>query len=333
MLLEVRHLKAYIESDNGDVKAVDDVSFTVQQGETIGIVGESGSGKSILALSLAQLNPNPPVFYPQGEIIFEGKNLLKLDERQLRQIRGNEIAMIFQDPMSSLNPIYRIGSQLIEAIRAHRKLPKSEAEKQAVELLRDVGIPDPERRMKDYPHQLSGGMRQRVMIAIALACRPKLLIADEPTTALDVTIQAQILELMKSIQKKYGTALLIITHDLGVVAKLADRVLVMYSGKIVEQGDVEDIFYHTGMPYTWSLLRSMPNIHASADTRLIPIQGQPPNLISPPKGCNFSPRCPFVTDRCVEREPSLKDLGNNHAIACVLSKEEFESRRIGEMAN
>lgn len=326
-MLEVKNLKAYLDTPAGIVKAVDGVSFSLKAGETIGIVGESGSGKSVLALSLMQLNPSPPAFYPQGEIVFEGRNLLEMREKELRKIRGNDIAMIFQDPMSSLNPIFKIGVQLVEAIRTHQNMSRKEAEKKAIEMLDDVGISDPERRMNDYPHQLSGGMRQRIMIAIALACRPKLLIADEPTTALDVTIQAQILELMKGIQKKYGTAIIIITHDLGVVAQLADKIVVMYSGRIVEEGTTAAIFYRTSMPYTWSLLRSMPRIDSTTRERLIPIQGQPPNLLAPPEGCNFSPRCPFATPNCLKVDPTLTDRGNGHHTACILSEAEFAQRK------
>lgn len=327
-MLEVKKLKAYLDTPAGVVKAVDNVSFSLKAGETIGIVGESGSGKSVLALSLMQLNPSPPAFYPKGEIIFEGQNLFELNEKELQKIRGKDIAMIFQDPMSSLNPIFKIGSQLIEAIRTHESISRKEAHQKAIELLMDVGISDPERQMGDYPHQLSGGMRQRVMIAIALACRPKLLIADEPTTALDVTIQAQILELMKDIQDKYGTAIIIITHDLGVVAQLADKVVVMYSGRIVEEGKVGDIFYRTSMPYTWSLLRSMPRIDSATRERLVPIQGQPPNLVSPPEGCNFSPRCPFVTPDCLKIDPQLVERGDEHRAACILPVGEFEQRKL-----
>lgn len=326
-LLEVNNLKVYLDTANGVVKAVDGVSFSIRAGETVGIVGESGSGKSVLARSLMQLNPSPPAFYPEGEILFEGKDLLERSEKELRHIRGNEISMIFQDPMSSLNPIFKIGHQLIEAIRTHQHLTRREAEKRAIELLTDVGIPDPELRMKDYPHQFSGGMRQRVLIAIALACNPKLLIADEPTTALDVTIQAQILELMRNIQQKYGTAIIIITHDLGVVAQLADRILVMYSGRIVESGTTDDIFYNTAMPYTWSLLRSLPRLDTETHERLVPIQGQPPNLVNPPKGCNFHPRCPFATPACLEVDPVLTERGPGHRAACILSKAEFAERK------
>lgn len=326
-MLEVKNLKVHLDTVSGIVKAVDGVSFHVEAGETVAIVGESGSGKSVLAHSLMQLNPVPPAIYPQGEINFEGRNLLELKEKELYKIRGNKISMIFQDPMSSLNPVFKIGNQLIEAIRTHQPISKKNAEKKAIELLTDVGIPDPKRRMDDYPHQFSGGMRQRVLIAIALACQPKLLIADEPTTALDVTIQAQILELMKDIQKKYGTAIIIITHDLGIVAQLADRVLVMYSGRIVEEGSTADIFYHTAMPYTWFLLRSLPRLDKEVHQRLKSIQGQPPNLVSPPKGCNFNPRCPFATDECLEVDPFLLERGAGHRAACVLSEKEFEERK------
>nr|WP_198420972.1 ABC transporter ATP-binding protein [Bacillus timonensis] len=326
-MLEVKNLKTQIDTDAGIVRAVDGVSFTVEAGQTVAIVGESGSGKSVLAHSIMQLNPKPPAFYPEGEILFEGKNLLTLSEKELRKIRGNEIAMIFQDPMSSLNPVFKIGNQLVEAILTHQKMPRSKAKARAIELLKDVGIPDAQSRMNDYPHQFSGGMRQRVLIAIALACNPKLLIADEPTTALDVTIQAQILELMRDIQKKYGTAIIIITHDLGVVSQMADKVLVMYSGRIVEKGSVNDIFYRSSMPYTWSLLRSLPRLDATAHERLVNIEGQPPNLVSPPKGCNFHPRCPFATEKCLEVDPELTARGEEHWAACILSQQEFDEKK------
>jgi len=330
-VLEVKNLKAHIDTPDGLVKAVDGVTFTIKPGETVGIVGESGSGKSVLAHSIMQLNPKPPTFYPQGEILFEGKNLLQLQEKELRKIRGNDIAMIFQDPMSSLNPVFKIGDQLMEAILTHHHMPKSKAKQRAIELLKDVGIPDPEKRMNAYPHQFSGGMRQRVLIAIALACNPKILIADEPTTALDVTIQAQILELMKNIQEKYGMAIIIISHDLGVIAQIAEKVLVMYSGRIVEKGNVEDIFFHTSMPYTWSLLRSLPRIDSESRERLLNIEGQPPNLIHPPSGCNFHPRCPFATEQCKLIDPELTKRSSNHFVACLLSEVEFkEAKRLME---
>ncbi|MFD1171206.1 ABC transporter ATP-binding protein [Oceanobacillus picturae] len=325
-MLEVKNLKTQIDTNEGIVQAVDGVSFTVRAGETLGIVGESGSGKSVLANSIMQLNPNPPTFYPEGEILFEGNNLLKLSEKQLRKIRGNEIGMIFQDPMSSLNPVFKVGAQLVEAILTHQKMSRKDAKALAIELLKDVGIPDAERRMDDYPHHFSGGMRQRVLIAIALAGNPKLLIADEPTTALDVTIQAQILELMKGIQEKYGTAIIIISHDLGVISQMAEKVLVMYSGRIVEKGSVNDIFYRTSMPYTWSLLRSLPRLDGVAQ-RLINIEGQPPNLVSPPKGCNFHPRCPFATEKCLEIDPELMPRKEGHWVACILTEQEFETEK------
>lgn len=325
-MLEVKNLKTQIETNEGIVKAVDGISFYINAGETLGIVGESGSGKSVLAHSIMQLNPQPPTFYPEGEILYKGKNLLTCSEKELRKIRGNEIAMIFQDPMSSLNPVFKIGKQLEEAILTHHKVSKKEARLRAIELLQDVGIPEPEQRMDNYPHQFSGGMRQRVLIAIALAGNPKLLIADEPTTALDVTIQAQILDLMRGLQKKYEMAIILISHDLGVISQMADRVLVMYSGRIVEEGTVNDIFYRTSMPYTWSLLRSLPRLDGARE-RLINIEGHPPNLLNPPKGCNFAPRCPFSTEKCREIDPELRYRGNGHQAACILSEEEFNEER------
>jgi oligopeptide transport system ATP-binding protein len=328
-MLEVNDLHVHLETPAGLVKAVDGVSFQLEAGQTIGIVGESGSGKSVLAHSLTKLNPEPPATYPKGEILFQGENILTMDKRRLRSMRGKEIAMIFQDPMSSLNPVFKIGKQLMEAIQTHQKLSKKEAQQKAIELLTDVGIPDPERRMQSYPHQFSGGMRQRVLIAIALAARPKLLIADEPTTALDVTIQAQIIELLKSIQQKYGTAIIMITHDLGVVANLADRILVMYAGKIVESASTADIFYKTAMPYTWSLLRSIPRLDTGTSERLLHIEGQPPNLINPPQGCNFHPRCPFARDSCLQKDPPLSERGTGHLAACILSQTEFEKEKEG----
>lgn len=322
-MLSVNNLKVTIANGDSIVKPVDGVSFSVNAGETVGIVGESGSGKSILAQSIMRLNLEPPVSYPEGEILFNGVNILTLNETEIRKLRRNDISMIFQDPMSSLNPVLTIGFQLVEAIRVREKMNKNDARKKAIELLHDVGISDPERRMGEYPHQLSGGMRQRILIAIGLASKPKLLIADEPTTALDVTIQAQILNVLKHIQKKYGMAIIMITHDLGVIAHLADRVFVMYSGRIVEEGTVNDIFYETAMPYTWSLLRSIPRLDASKEKRLMPIKGQPPNLANPPKGCNFYERCPFATEQCHQLDPVLTERGNGHKAACILSKEEF----------
>jgi oligopeptide transport system ATP-binding protein len=322
-LLQVNNLRTCFDTPGGVVNAVDGVSFSLNAGETLGIVGESGSGKSVMSLSLMQLNPTPPARYPSGEIIFEGRDLLRASEQEMQQIRGNEIAMIFQDPMTSLNPVFTVGAQIIESIRTHQKVSKREAREMAIQVLHDVGIASPEKRMHEYPHQYSGGMRQRAMIAMALACNPKILIADEPTTALDVTIQAQILELMKSIQEKYGTAIIMITHDLGVVAQIADRVMVMYGGRVVEEGKTDDVFYNPAMPYTWSLLRALPRLDGTGKTRLLPIKGQPPSLISPPEGCRFSPRCPFVHDRCYRVHPELTEKQPSHRAACLLSVEEI----------
>jgi oligopeptide transport system ATP-binding protein len=326
-MLEVNNLKTYFKTQDGVVKAVDGVSFSLEPGETLGIVGESGSGKSVTALSIMQLNPRPPVSYPEGEILFEGQNLLEVSDKRMQAIRGNDIAMIFQDPMTSLNPVFTVGNQIREAIRIHQNLSKSEAQEKTVQVLRDVGIANPERMVKDYPHQMSGGMRQRVMIAMALACKPMLLIADEPTTALDVTIQAQILELMIGLQEKYGTAIVMISHDLGVVAQIADKVTVMYAGRAVEQGTTDEIFYDPLMPYSWSLLRSLPRLDTAGEVRLLPIQGTPPSLIFLPRGCNFSPRCPFVKEECREVDPDLEEKKPGHTAACILSVEEIEQSK------
>ena len=326
-MLEVNNLKTHFKTEDGLVKAVDGVSFSLEPGETLGIVGESGSGKSVTALSIMQLNPQPPAEYPEGEILFEDENLLEASEGRLQKVRGDDIAMIFQDPMTSLNPVFTVGNQIREAIRIHQDVSKDEAKKKTIEVLRDVGIPRPEDRVKSYPHEFSGGMRQRAMIAMGLACNPKVLIADEPTTALDVTIQAQILELMVDLQEKYGTAIIMITHELGVVAQLADKVMVMYAGRAVEQGTTEEIFYDPLMPYSWSLLRSLPRLDTAGEVRLLPIKGSPPSLIFPPKGCNFSPRCPFVKDECHEIDPDLEEKKPNHLAACVLPVEEVERRK------
>jgi oligopeptide transport system ATP-binding protein len=326
-MLEVNNLKTHFKTQDGVVKSVDGVSFSLEPGETLGIVGESGSGKSVTALSIMQLNPKPPVEYPEGEILFEGDDLLRAPESRMRKIRGNDIAMIFQDPMTSLNPVFTVGNQIREAIRIHQNVSKDEAQKRTIQVLRDVGIANPEQRVKEYPHQYSGGMRQRAMIAMGLACNPKILIADEPTTALDVTIQAQILELMVELQEKYGTAIVMITHDLGVVAQLADKVMVMYAGRAVEQGTTEDVFYDPLMPYSWSLLRSIPRLDRAGEVRLLPIKGTHPSLIFLPDGCNFSPRCPFVKDECHEIDPPLDEKKPGHSAACILSVEEIENRK------
>lgn len=271
----------------------------------------------------------PPCVYPEGEILYEGRDILKLPEKEIRSIRGNDIAMIFQDPMTSLNPVFTVGFQIMEAIRKHQKVDKKEARNRAIQMLRDVGIANPERRIDEYPHQFSGGMRQRAMIAMALSCNPKLLIADEPTTALDVTIQAQILDLISSLQKKYGTAVIMITHDLGVVAKIADRILVMYGGSVVEEGLPGDIFNNPMMPYTWMLLQSIPRLDDKEKKRLLSINGQPPNLHSLPKGCRFQPRCPFSNERCKVELPKLSVRSKGHKAACFLMDEEIKSYRQG----
>jgi oligopeptide transport system ATP-binding protein len=326
-MLEVNNLKTHFKTADGVVKAVDGISFTLESGENLGIVGESGSGKSVTALSIMGLNPKPPAEYPEGEILFEGENLLEASDSRMQKIRGNDIAMIFQDPMTSLNPVFTVGNQIREAIRIHQNVSKDEARQRTVQVLKDVGIPRPEERAKDYPHQFSGGMRQRAMIAMGLACNPKVLIADEPTTALDVTIQAQILDLMVGLQERYGTAIIMITHDLGVVAQIADKVMVMYAGRAVEKGATDGVFYDPLMPYSWALLRSLPRLDTAGEVRLLPIEGQPPSLIFLPKGCNFSPRCPFVKDECHEIDPDLDEKKPGHSAACILSVEEIEQSK------
>ncbi|WP_027583581.1 ABC transporter ATP-binding protein [Bradyrhizobium sp. Ai1a-2] len=325
-VLEVKNLKTVFFTNSGLFRAVDDVSFSVRRGETLAIVGESGCGKSVTALSVMRLVPDPPGRIVGGEIVLEGKDLLALDEEAMRKIRGNRISMIFQEPMTSLNPVMRIGDQITEALRLHQDISSREAWKQAVDMLRLVRIPEPERRAQEYPHQLSGGMRQRAMIAMALACRPALLIADEPTTALDVTIQAQILALMVDLQKKLGTGLILITHDLGVVAQTAQRVIVMYAGRKVEEASVEALFENPLHPYTRGLMASIPavpSLDAKADVRLVEIPGMVPSLTKLPTGCAFAPRCRFAIPRCREEYPPLGDFGGRHLAACW---------RAGEMA-
>ena len=312
-LLEVKNLRINFKTYAGLVQAVRGVDFTLAKGETLAIVGESGSGKSVTSNALMRLIPQPAGRYENGQILFEGKDLLKLSEREMESIRGNEIAMIFQDPMTALNPTMRVGKQIMEVILTHKKGVSKEAAKQrAIELLAEVGIPDPERRFKQYPHEFSGGMRQRVVIAIALAAEPKILIADEPTTALDVTIQAQILELMKKIQEKNGNAIIFITHDLGVVANVADRVAVMYAGQIVEYGSSHDIFYNPKHPYTWGLLGSMPDLDSEDSEELYTIPGAPPNLINPPVGDAFAPRNPYALAIDYKAEPSFYEVSPGH---------------------
>jgi len=319
-LLEVRNLQTQFPTRAGLVRAVDGVSFYLDRGELLGLVGESGCGKSITALSIMRL-VSPPGKIVGGEIIFDDMNLLTLSEEQMRQIRGDDIAMIFQDPMTSLNPVFRVGEQIAEALRLHRKLSRTEARAAAIKAMQEVSIPDPARRVDDYPHQLSGGMRQRVMIAMALGCNPKLLIADEPTTALDVTIQAQILELLNELRKTRELAVLLITHDLGVVAEVADRVAVMYTGRIVEESPVEELFARPKHPYTEGLLRSVPKLTAeyvAKAERLETIEGVVPSPTDLPPGCHFAPRCPYRLSRCTEGEIPVYDLLGGVKVRCVL---------------
>ena len=320
-LLEVNNLHTHFRTDDGIVKAVDGVSFTVEKGKTLGIVGESGSGKSVTCLTIMGLNSKRTAI-TSGEALFKGEDLLKMGSRRLREIRGNDMAMIFQDPMTSLNPVHTIGRQLIEAILLHRDVTKKVAKARAVELLEAVGIPRARRRFDDYPHQFSGGMRQRVMIAMALVNDPDLLIADEPTTALDVTTQAQILKLMKTLQQEFGSAIIMITHDLGVVAETADDVVVMYAAKVVEKAPVAEIFNRPRMPYTWGLLGSLPRLDADVE-RLVQIPGQPPSLLTPPRGCRFHPRCPYVMSVCRSEEPQLVNVPgiDDHLQACHLDED------------
>ena len=320
-LLEVRDLHTEFRTGAGTVRAVDGVSYTVERGETVAIVGESGSGKSVGALSILRLIPDPPGRVTGGEVWFDGRDLLKLPEETMREIRGGDIGMVFQEPMTSLNPVLTIGRQLTETVEQHRGLDRGAAEKRAVELLQLVGIADPRRRLKQYPHQLSGGMRQRVMIAIALSCDPKLIIADEPTTALDVTIQAQILELMRELTRRLDVALIIITHNLGMVARYAQRVNVMYAGRIVESGSAADIYRAPRHPYTIALLRSVPRLDRPRQARLDPVEGQPPDLTRLDAGCAFRPRCRFAVEACGHARPPLEAAGSGHLAACFRSRE------------
>jgi peptide/nickel transport system ATP-binding protein len=314
-LLEVRDLKTDFYTDDGVFRAVDGVSFSIFKGRSLGIVGESGCGKSVTALSIMRLIPQPPGKIAGGEILFEGTDLLKLSDAAMRDLRGNEMAMIFQEPMTSLNPAFTIGDQIVEGLLRHKPLERKAAREQAIDMLRRVRIPSPESRYHDYPHHLSGGMRQRAMIAMALVCDPRLLIADEPTTALDVTIQAQILDLMRTLREETGTAIVLITHDLGVVAEFADDVVVMYAGRIVEQASVEALFADPQHPYTIGLLGSIPRLDLVQE-RLATIDGQVPMRLANIVGCAFAPRCPFADARCREAAPPLTDIGNGHLAAC-----------------
>ncbi|MFY0692077.1 MAG: ABC transporter ATP-binding protein [Paracoccaceae bacterium] len=315
-VLDVKDLKTVFKTRTGEVHAVNSVSFDVKPGELLGVVGESGSGKSVTMMSLIGLLPSPPADVKEGQVMFDGRDLLTADPKTLRRVRGGEIGFVFQDPMTSLNPVFTVGFQIMEPLRKHMGLDKAQARTRAVELLELVGIPDAQRRLKDFPHQFSGGMRQRVMIAIALACDPKVLIADEPTTALDVTIQAQILELVKDLRQKLGMAIIWITHDLGVIAGIADRVMVMYGGQVVEQAPVRELFDHPRHPYTRALLETIPSVRGERAHKLNVIEGQPPILGAAPSACPFRQRCPHRADRCDNENPARRVVGPEHDVAC-----------------
>lgn len=317
-ILEVKDLHVSFDTYAGEVQAVRGVTFDLCKAEAIAIVGESGCGKSVTAKSIMKLIPMPPGRFKKGNIIFNGKDITSYTRKQMESIRGSEIGMIFQDPMTSLSPTMLVGKQIAEGLMQHQKIKKKEAKEKSIEMLRLVGIPNPESRINQYPHEFSGGMRQRAMIAIALACNPKLLIADEPTTALDVTIQAQILDLMKELKRKIDTSIILITHDLGVAANIAERVIVMYAGKVVESGYISDIFYRPQHPYTWGLLKSVPRLDAGNKEELIPIIGTPPDLFSPPKGCAFAARCKYSMRICYEMQPEMTQCGEGHNAACWL---------------
>jgi oligopeptide/dipeptide ABC transporter ATP-binding protein len=329
-LLEIKNLSTSFFMETGVAKAVDDVSFHIDKGEMLGLVGESGCGKSVTALSILRLVQSPPGKIVQGNILFKGRDLLELSDADMRRVRGNDIAMIFQEPMTSLNPVFTIGSQIIEAVRLHQNVGKKEARSRTVEMLKLVGIADPERRIDDYPHQLSGGMRQRAMIAMALSCNPDLLIADEPTTALDVTIQAQIMELLWKLQDEFGMAILLITHDLGVVAESADRMVVMYAGHIVEEGATLTVFDSPGHPYTRGLIESVPRLD-DIQRRLTVIKGTVPDAADLPAGCPFNPRCPLATEICFVKLPELEEIETNHSARCYHS-DKVRSGRISQTA-
>jgi peptide/nickel transport system ATP-binding protein len=319
-LLDIRGLKTHFGTDNGVVRAVDGVDITIGRGETVGVVGESGCGKTVTAMSVLKLIAMPPGRIVEGQILFEGRDLIPLENEDLDEIRTKEIAMVFQEPMTSLNPVYTIGEQIAEGLRRHEKLSRRAAMDKTIEMLRLVQIPNPEKRVRDYPHQFSGGMRQRVMIAMALSCDPKLLIADEPTTALDVTIQAQILELLSDMKSRFGMAVMLITHAMGVVAETAQRVVVMYAGRVIEEAPVDELFANPRHPYTQGLIRSIPFIDRAATSkkRLEAIPGVVPSLITPPPGCRFAPRCRYAMPACRLAIPPLLDIGGGHKVACIL---------------
>ena len=326
-LLEVKDLSVHFSTEDGVVRAVDGVSFELERGKVLGIVGESGSGKSVTAMTIMGLTRDINSRFG-GEVEYQGRNLLELSDAEMQNYRGNEIGMIFQDPMTSLNPVYRIGEQIVEAIQIHEKVDKRSANRRAVELLRQVGIPNPESRVDDFPHQFSGGMRQRAMIAMALSCNPAILIADEPTTALDVTIQAQIVELISRLKDDFDSGVIMITHDLGVVADIADEIIVMYAGRVVERAVTRELFYDPQMPYTWGLLGSIPRLDRPKAERLHSIKGTPPSLINAPQGCKFRPRCPHAFDKCME-EPRLENRVEDpeHLDRCWLSVDEKRGLR------
>ncbi len=317
-ILEVKDLHVSFDTYAGEVQALRGVTFDLNKGSVIAIVGESGCGKSVTAKSIMKLIPMPPGRFKKGNIIFNGKDITNYTRRQMEAIRGSEIGMIFQDPMTSLSPTMLVGMQIAEGVMQHQRISKKQALQKSVEMLKLVGIPNPESRISQYPHEFSGGMRQRAMIAIALACNPKLLIADEPTTALDVTIQAQILDLMKELKKKIDTSIILITHDLGVVADIAERVIVMYAGKVVESGYIDEIFYNPKHPYTWGLLKSVPRLDSGNKENLIPITGTPPDLFSPPKGCGFAARCKYAMKVCYMMQPETIEIQKGHNAACWL---------------
>jgi oligopeptide/dipeptide ABC transporter ATP-binding protein len=331
-LLDVTGLKVRFTTEDGVVRAVDGVDFELDRGKVLGIVGESGSGKSVTAMTLIGLTRDKNTSF-EGDVTYKGENLLELPESRLRDVRGNEIAMIFQDPMTSLNPVYTVGDQIVEAIVTHEQATKREAKRRAVELLRQVGIPNPQQRVDEYPHQFSGGMRQRAMIAMALSCNPDILIADEPTTALDVTIQAQILELLDRLREDFDSAVILITHDLGVVAEVADEIIVMYAGRIVERGPKRQVFYDPQMPYTWGLLGSIPRLDRPKPKKLATIEGTPPSLINLPQGCKFRPRCPHAFEKC-EEEPPLENRveDRGHLDRCWLPVEDKRRLRTRTIA-